>query len=108
MPVPDVVDAPSFAGPLAWTAVLSSVGSLAHALQARRPLEAKQIVGATLNSGVNGVIAFCVLTWKFPAAANESPLFLIGLSAAAGLGQASVLDMILTAVRARAAQGDRP
>ena len=97
-----VAEASGLAAPLAWTAALSSVGSLAHTLQAKRRPTTPQIVGAVLNSSVNGIIAYFVLAGRL----GGDPQLHVAVAALAGVGQANVVDFIVTAVRAKLAQGD--
>ncbi|HXT31392.1 MAG TPA: hypothetical protein VN716_18970 [Vicinamibacterales bacterium] len=102
MPPPELPPEPQLVYPIAATFVLSSVGSLAHSLKARRKLTRAQLVGASLNSGVNAIFALGVLGWQFPAALNSNPLLIVSIAASAGIGNASLLELAVATLRARA------
>lgn len=96
-------DTPKVVGPIGAAACISSIASLAHALQSKRVIPLRQAFGAVLNTAANTVIAYLLLEYHFPTVAGANPMFRIGVAASAGLGNAALLDFFVTAITARRA-----
>ena len=84
--------------PLLYTMAISGIGSLAAALRSRRQLTARHVVAAALTSIIAGTVVLLLTASRLEA----DPATWVGVSALAGIGGASTLDLLLEALRARA------
>lgn len=89
---------------VAWWALLALVGGsgasllgLSMLLRSRHELTNRAVLGAVLHSAVWGVVVFLV---SYSTLRHDLPM-LLGLSIMSGLGSASLVDLVLMAVKQR-------
>lgn len=76
------------------TLSMASFAGLAALLRSKQVLTWRNILSATMNSGVAGLVVG--LTWYQLYDGQEHVLFMICISALAGLGGMSLLDFLVT------------
>lgn len=81
------------------TLSIASFAGLAALLRSKQALSIRNILSATMNSGIVGMIVG--LTWYQLFDGEEHVLFMVCVSALAGLGGTSLLDFLLTVVQGR-------
>lgn len=79
------------------TLSIASFAGLAALLRSKQALSIRNILSATMNSGIVGMVVG--LTWYQLFDGEEHVFFMICVSALAGLGGTSLLDFLLTVVQ---------
>lgn len=84
------------AAPLAFTTVVSSAGGIAMMIRYNQEIRSRDIFAAILASFAASTIVLLMLYGRLN---DESPTLLYGVSALAGVGGASTLDLLLVWMR---------
>jgi uncharacterized membrane protein len=71
--------------------LIASIGGIAALLRSKEPLSARYVFSALLNSGIAGLIVGMVMWHVYE---GKQPYLIFAISAAAGLGGATTLDVL--------------